>query len=99
MRSLSYKEIEMQGEGQSAATQASFEYGTESTGRARPISPITTKQPQATKIGIEDVTSPKVAINGAESEDVRPIAMSKPLPKPRFSTSSEVGVYLSHEDC
>lgn len=65
-----------------------------STGTARPISPISTKHPQATKIGIGDVTSPNVAMKGALRDDILPRAIARPFPRPRFSTLSDCGVYL-----
>jgi hypothetical protein len=49
---------------------------------------------QEIQIGADVVTSVKVAMKGVISDDMRPHAMTKPHPKPRFSVFRAKGVNL-----
>lgn len=56
---------------------------------------MTIYKAQDIQIGADVVTSAKVAIKGVMSDDMRPQAMTKPHPNPRFSVSRAKGVNLS----
>ena len=67
-----------------------------SNGKTSDTIPIITKNAQQTQIGTAVVTSPKVAMNGAERDAIRPQASVSPQPMPLYASGITSGVYLSY---